>query len=114
MDWYEVVISILSGLAVAIPLVIRLVEYVQKAIKEKNWQDLLELVTNLMKEAEGKFSNSTDRKEWCLMMVKASADTINYDIDMDVVGKLIDDLCAMSKIVNAPKEETRPEVMAET
>ena len=112
MDWYEVIISILSGLAVAIPLVIKLVEYVRKAIKEKNWQDLLELVTNLMKEAEGKFDNGADRREWVLTCVKATADTINYDIDMDVVGKLIDDLCAMSKIVNAPKEEIKPEVVA--
>lgn len=113
MDWYEVIISILSGLAVAIPLVIKLVEYVRKAIKEKNWQNLLELVTNLMKEAEGKFDNGADRREWVLTCVKATADTINYDIDMDVVGKLIDDLAAMSKIVNAPKEETETEAVAE-
>lgn len=112
MDWYEVIISILSGLAVAIPLVIKLVEYVRKAIKEKNWRDLLELVTNLMKEAEGKFDNGADRREWVITCVKATADTINYDIDIDVVGKLIDDLAAMSKIVNAP-EEIEPEIVAE-
>ena len=113
MDWYEVIISILSGIAVAIPLVIKLVEYVRKAIKEKNWKDLLELVTNLMKEAEGKFDNGSDRREWVITCVKATASTINYDIDIDVVGKLIDDLTAMSKIVNAPKEETGPEVEAD-
>lgn len=113
MDWYEVIISILSGLAVAIPLVIKLVEYVRKAIKEKNWKDLLELVTNLMKEAEGKFDNGADRREWVITCVKATASTINYDIDIDVVGKLIDELTAMSKIVNAPKEEAGPEVVAE-
>lgn len=115
-NWYEIIISILSGLAVAIPLVIKLVEYVQKAIKEKNWKDLLELVTNLMKEAEEKFDNGTDRKEWCLMMVKASADTINYDIDLEQVSNLIDSLCAMSRVVNAPKEENKEvesEVVAE-
>lgn len=113
MDWYEVIISILSGIAVAIPLVIKLVEYVRKAIKEKNWKDLLELVTNLMKEAEGKFDNGSDRREWVITCVKATASTINYDIDIDVVGKLIDDLTAMSKIVNAPKKETGPEVKAD-
>ena len=113
MDWYEVIISILSGIAVATPLVIKLVEYVRKAIKEKNWKDLLELVTNLMKEAEGKFDNGSDRREWVITCVKATASTINYDIDIDVVGKLIDDLTAMSKIVNAPKEETGPEVKAD-
>lgn len=107
MDWSEVIISILSGLVVAIPLVVKLVEYVQKAIKEKNWQALLELVTNLMKEAEVKFSDSGDRKEWVLMMVKASADTINYDIDLEQVSSLIDSLCAMSRVVNAPKEENK-------
>lgn len=105
MAWYEVLISILSGLAVTIPLVIKLVEYVVKAVKEKNWSELLKLVTNLMKEAEGKFNNGADRKEWCIMMVKASADTINYNVDLDEVSDLIDSLCSMAKIVNAPKEE---------
>ena len=105
MTWYEIAISVLTGLAAAIPLVIKLVEYVQKAVKEKNWNDLLKLVTNLMEEAEGKFDNGADRKEWCLMMVKASADTINYDIDLEKVSELIDSLCAMAKIVNAPKTE---------
>jgi hypothetical protein len=37
-------------------------------------------------------------------MVKASADTVDYDIDMEVISKLIDDLCNMSKKVNAPAE----------
>lgn len=106
-NWVNLIIAVLTGLATAIPLVIQLVKFVKQSIKEKNWQDLLELVTNLMKEAEGKFSNSTDRKEWCLMMVKASADTINYDIDLEQVSNLIDSLCAMSRVVNAPKDENK-------
>ena len=105
MQWYEILISVLTGLATVIPLVVQLVKYVEKAAKEKNWADLLALVTNLMKEAETKFSTGTDRKEWVLVMVKASADTINYDIDLEQVAKLIDDLCEMSKVVNAPAEE---------
>lgn len=102
MEWYEILISILTGLATAIPLVIKLVEYVKKSIQEKNWNKLLNLVMNLMQEAEGKFQNGTERKEWVLMMVKASADTIDYDIDLDVVAEMIDSLCAMTKVVNAP------------
>ena len=113
-NWIELIVTILSTLLMMIPLVIQLVKYVKQAIKEKNWKDLLELVTNLMKEAEGKFDNGSDRREWVITCVKATASTINYDIDIDVVGKLIDDLTAMSKIVNAPKEETGPEVVAET
>ena len=102
MEWYEILISILTGLATAIPLVIKLVEYVKKSIKEKNWDKLLTLVMNLMKEAESKFDNGIERKEWVLMMVKASADTIDYDIDLDAVSELVDSLCVMTKIVNAP------------
>jgi hypothetical protein len=102
MEWYEILISILTGIAACIPLVINLVKYVKKAIKEKNWGDLVELVTNLMKEAETKFDNGVERREWVLMCVKASADTIDYDIDLVAVGELIDSLCALTKVVNPP------------
>lgn len=103
MEWYEIAIEVLSGLVIVIPLVVELVKYVKAAAKEKNWKKLLELVTNLMKEAEEKFDNGIERKEWVLVMVKASADTINYDIDLEQVANLIDSLCAMSKVVNAPE-----------
>ena len=111
MEWYEIVVSILSGLAVTIPLVIQLVKFVQQAVREKNWKSLLDLVTNLMNEAEDKFDNGADRREWVLTCVKATADTINYDINMDEVSALIDSLCEMSKVVNAPKE-TEEEIEA--
>ena len=102
MTWYEILIEILSGLIIAIPLVAKLVEYVEKATREKNWNDLLKLVTNLMQEAEGKFETGADRKSWVMMAVKASADTIDYDIDLERVSELIDNLCGMAKVVNAP------------
>jgi hypothetical protein len=104
MEWYEVIVEILKGLIVVIPLVVGLVKYVKKAIQEKNWQQLVNLVMNLMAEAEGKFDNGADRKQWVLAAIEASAKTINYPIDLEQIGKLIDDLCAMSKQVNAPKE----------
>lgn len=56
-----------------------------------------------MQTAETKFETGAERKEWVLAMVKASADTIDYDIDMDAISDLIDSLCNMSKVVNAPK-----------
>jgi hypothetical protein len=37
MEWLEIIISILSGLLVTIPLVVKLVEYIKKAVQEKNW-----------------------------------------------------------------------------
>ena len=104
MEWMKLLIAILSGLITAIPLVVKLVEYVQKAIKEKNWNELLRMVMNYMETAESKLDNGADRKEWVLAMVKASADTVNYDIDMNAVSDLIDSLCNMSKTVNAPEK----------
>ena len=104
-EWVEIIIRIFAGLAAVIPMVVKLVQYAQAAVKEKNWQALLSLVTKLMAEAESKFQNGQDRREWVLVMVKASADTINYDINLEEVGELIDSLCALSKVVNAPKEE---------
>lgn len=41
-----------------------------------------------------------DRKEWVLAMVRASADTVKYEINMDEISALIDSLCDMSKVVN--------------
>ena len=104
MEWYEIVISVLSGLVATIPLVIKLVEWVKKAIQEKNWKQLVTLVMNLMAEAEDKFDNGADRKAWVIGMVKAAAETINYPIDLEQISVLIDNLCTMSKRVNAPKE----------
>ncbi len=101
MDRYlQLLVSILAGLATAIPLAIKLVEYVRKAVKEKNWNKLVNMVIELMEIAESKLEKGEDKKEWVLAMVKASADTINYDVSVEEVGALIDNLCDMSKVVN--------------
>lgn len=99
-SWIQLAISVLSGILIMIPLVAKLVEYVKKAVKEKNWGDVLGMVMKYMAEAEEKFDNGADRKEWVLAMIKASADTVNYDIDIGRISKLIDDLCDLTKVVN--------------
>lgn len=103
MDWMEVlkyIAAIASGLAAAIPLVIQLIKYVKQAVKERNWGVVLSKVMSLMETAETKFAEGAERKEWVLAMLKASADSINYDIDYDAIGEMIDSLCDMSKIIN--------------
>lgn len=105
MEWVELALSILVGLTTAIPLVIKLIEYVQKAVKEKNWNALLAMVMDYMEIAEEKFETGAERKEWVLSMVEASASTVNYDIDLAVIDKLIDSLCSMTKVVNPPAEK---------
>ena len=105
MEWYEILVSILSGLAATIPLVVKLVQYVEAATKEKNWGKVLDLVIDLMGQAETQFDNGSDKKEWVLGMIETSANTLNYDINLEQIGQLIDALCAMAKTVNAPKIE---------
>lgn len=105
MEYLDVILSIVAGLAAAIPLVIKLVQYVQAAVKEKNWNKLLDLVMNLMEEAEIKFADGATRKEWVMAMIAASAESINYDIDMAAISDLIDNLCDLTNKVNAPADE---------
>lgn len=98
--WIQAIISILSGIAVLVPLMIKLVDYVKKSTKEKNWNQMLKLVMNLMAEAEDKFDKGADKKEWVMGELKAMADTLNYDIDWDVVSDMIDKICDVSKEIN--------------
>lgn len=107
VEWVNVIVSILSGLAVAIPLVCKLVEYVKKAIEEKNWGQLVTLIMGYMEEAEKKFATGAEKKEWVMGMVESTAATINYPIDMEVVSALIDQLCSMSKVVNGKESKTK-------
>lgn len=103
MDWLQYLVAIMSGLAVAIPLVIQLVEYVKKSIKEKNWGEIVKLTLDYMKTAEVKFTNGADRKEWVLAMVKSSAVSIEYDLDEAALAKIssmIDSICEAAKTIN--------------
>ena len=106
-EWVRLIVSVLSGLAATIPLAIQLVKYVRKTIQDKNWPEVVKLVTSSMERAETMFEKGADRKEWVMAMVKASADTVNYDLDMDKISDLIDSLCDMSKIVNGTSNTAR-------
>jgi hypothetical protein len=64
--WIQAIISILSGIAVLVPLIVTLIDYVKKSTKEKNWNQMLKLVMNLMAEAEDKFDKGADKKEWVI------------------------------------------------
>jgi hypothetical protein len=100
MEWYEIIISILSGIAACVPLVISLVSYIQKAAKEKNWSKLIVIVSNLMAEAETLYADGASKKDYVINSVLSVAKTIDYPVDKDVLGELIDNLTALSKKVN--------------
>lgn len=98
--WIQAIISILSGVTVIVPLVVKLIQFVQANVKEKNWNQMLKLVMNLMAEAEEKFTKGAEKKEWVLGELRAMAGTLNYDIEWDVVSDMIDKICDVSKELN--------------
>lgn len=102
----SLIVAILTGLATCIPLVYKLIQYVQKATQEKNWGTLLGLLIDLMEEAEEKFNDGVTRKEWVMAMVQTSAEYINYPLDTEALGNLIDTLCDMSKVINCEEPAT--------
>lgn len=105
--WVNIIISILSGLAVCIPLVIKLVEYVRKAIQEKNWSNVMQIVLKLMTEAEKNYETGAERKQYVMSSVEAIKDTLNCEVDMNAISSLIDSICQASKIINAEVKESK-------
>lgn len=98
--WTTIILPILSGLVAAIPLVIKLIEYVQKARKEKNWGAVVQLVLKLMAEAEQNYTNGEDKKAYVMSSIKAMEHTLQYDIDEKAIGELIDAIVLTTKKVN--------------
>lgn len=108
--WIQIGISILSGIVVAIPLIIKLVEVVKNATKSKNWNLLIKMAIDYMKEAEKNIKSGAERKEWVINMVIASAININYpltDEDIQKIEDLIDAICDASKIINNSEERNK-------
>ena len=100
----EIVINILSGLAICIPLVAKLVQTIYNHAKEKNWIVIVELVLQLMKEAETMYSKGEERKEFVMRMLEASAKQMNFTYDEEArakVSAMIDSICDASKVINA-------------
>ena len=94
------ILQIIISLCTIIPLLIELVKYIRKSVKEKNWQSMLQIAMNLMAEAETIFDSGAEKKEWVLSMIKASAKSINYDIDEESLSQLIDTIIGLTKKVN--------------
>lgn len=104
MEWLELIIAILSGVAACVPLVIKLIDYVKALAKEKNWSKLIVIVSNFMAEAETLYPDGASKKEYVINSVMAIVKTIDYPIDRDMLSELIDNLAALSKKVNIEKK----------
>ena len=107
VEWIEVIVAIVSGILVCIPLVQKVIVLTKKNAQEKNWPALLDMVMGYMEKAEVLFEDGAQKKAYVLGMLEQSAAMVNYEIDMDVVSAMIDQICATSKIVNAPEGDAK-------
>ena len=108
MSWVDIVVSIMSGLAVCIPMVVKLVNVVSMYVKEKNWSQIVAIVLDLMKQAETLFAEGAARKAWVMAGVESAAKSINYNYDevaKQKVSDMIDAICATAKIVNTKETD---------
>lgn len=103
MDWFNVIINILSGLCVCIPLVYKLVITVISYVKEKNWNQIIVMTTEYMATAETMFKTGAEKKSWVIEMLKTSSKVSNFDLTEEnllKISELIDDMCELSKKIN--------------
>ncbi len=99
-DAMQFICILLTGAATCIPLALRLCQYVRLAVQQGNWTRLLDLVMELMEEAEELFGSGAERKAYVLTAAEKLSYKVNYDIDSESLSALIDALCAMSKKIN--------------
>lgn len=98
--WTTIILPIISGLVAVTPVVIKLIEYVQKASKEKNWQAVVNVVLALMKEAEQNCTDGASKKQYVMSSIKAMEKTLQYDVDEDAISELIDAVIDATKKIN--------------
>lgn len=100
-NWIDIIVSILSGLTVCIPLVVQLVKYVRAAYQEKNWSKVMQLVLNLMTEAEKNYATGAERKEYVMDSIESIKDVLDYEVDMNAISEMVDAIVAASKTINS-------------
>lgn len=100
-NYIGIILSIVSGILTAIPLIIKLVECIRKSIQEKNWTNVMQIVLKLMEEAEKNYSTGAEKKQYVMDSITAIKDTLNCEVDMDAISAMIDSICKASKTINA-------------
>ena len=106
MKWIELAISLLSALAVIIPLGIKLFQTSQELVRQKNWPQIVKALTEYMAKAETLLAYGVDRKAWVMAMIQLTASQLNYTMtpeDISNISDLIDQMCDMATIVNTPE-----------
>jgi len=103
LKWIEIIITILAGLAAAIPLVIKLVAVVKENAEKGNWNKIVKIVLEQMVEAEKNYTEGTAKKAWVMNQVRVLAKNLEYnytEIEEAKVSAMIDAICEAAKIIN--------------
>ena len=100
MDILNLIMIIMIGASMCVLLAIQLIKYIIKSIKEKDFGKIMDLILDLMPEAEERFSTGAEKKEYVMNNIKSLSSTLGYNVDMDMVGQTIDALVALTKKVN--------------
>lgn len=104
LKWIELAVSLVSALAVIIPLGIKLYNTIAELVRQRNWPRIMEAVVYYMEIAEDMFEMGADRKVWVMEMVQKTAIRLNYtmtEADLANISDLIDKFCDMAKVVNS-------------
>ena len=116
INWINTIVSILSGLAVCIPLVVKLYQLIKELVKNKNWNCLLSLVLEEMKKAQAEYERGSDRKKYIMSILIDLAQRANYPIEEEDVSKIsnmIDEMCDMAHVVGVKTNKACEEVTGE-
>lgn len=98
--WIDIIVALLTGLVTCVPLVIKLVQVIKSSVKEKNWAPMMQLALKLMSEAEENYATGAERKAYVLDSIVAMKETLNYDVDMNVVEEMINAIVDATKKIN--------------
>lgn len=104
MNALNYVITILSGIAVCIPILSALAKAISECVQQKNWSAIVAFILEYMAQAEQLFEKGADRKTWVMEMLEESVIQLNYPYDDEArnkVSAMIDDICEASKIINS-------------
>ena len=101
--WVQIIVPIVTGLAACVPLVITIINMTKKNTKSQNWMAVMQLVLTLMVQAEASYETGAERKEFVLNSIKEMQDTLNYEVDLDAIGAMIDAITKASQKINTDK-----------
>ena len=99
----EAIISILSGVAVCLPLVLKLIETVKELVNEKKWNILVRNIFVLMTDAEEHYQQGAEKKDYVMSAIEIVAAQIGFNYDEEAKSKvstMIDEICKISKEIN--------------